>query len=60
MKEKEKQKYHRYQNQSLMALGTSNFNKGTEKIIDTEEIFNSEPIPQTNNRVYIFRLPYYL
>jgi hypothetical protein len=34
MKEKEKNKYHRYHNQSLMALGNSQQPEATKKIIE--------------------------
>ena len=43
-----------------MTLGTSNnADPTTKKTIEAEEIFNSSPIPQNNNRIYVFRLPYH-
>ena len=42
-----------------MTLGTSNNAEPTKKIIEPEEIYSSSPIPQNNNRAYVFKLPYH-
>jgi hypothetical protein len=57
--ENKKRKSHKYHNQSLMALGTSQQSEATKKIIEAEEIYSSEPIAQYNNRVFLFKLPYH-
>ena len=52
-----KKKKSKYQNHSLMAL-TSNHAEPTKKSIEFEDSYNFQPTATSNNRKYIFSLPF--
>ena len=57
MKEDSTRKYPKFQNQSLMTLTSTNQAEQTKKVIEPEDYFSFKPLPQSNHRLYVFKLP---
>ena len=57
MKDKEKQKYQKHQNHSILALSTNHGAEPTKKVIEPEEMYSCQPVAHNQNRLYLFRLP---
>lgn len=54
----EGRKLRRYQNQSLMTLNSNSQPETTKKSIEADELCNFQPTALTNNRKFIFSLPF--
>jgi hypothetical protein len=58
MIEEQAKKLKRYHNHSLMALASSSQGEATKKSIEVDDIGSFGPIAMSNNRKFLFSLPF--